>query len=175
MRIASEKELTDMGYVEVSPGRFARVNESEKKAIEEIRKKNNPFGHIKSGKYTIGGHIYNFRSKAEAFYACYLETLKRMGAITDWKYEPYKFIFHSITSGNNSYKPDFKVIEKDKYYWVEVKGHMNGASKTKLKRMKFYYPNETVKLVMKHELQEIKASGIVPRELQKEVLGEIWS
>lgn len=102
----------------------------------------------KGGRSTIGGKTHYFRSKWESIYAHFLEFLKQSGEIEDWLYEPYTFWFLKIKRGVRSYKPDFKVMEKNgSHYWVEVKGYLDGKSRTKIKRLKKYYPEETLCLV----------------------------
>ena len=96
----------------------------------------------------IGGNHHYFRSDWEVRYALHLECLKRKGLISEWFYEPKTFWFEDVKRGVRSYKPDFKIIQLDgSHYWVEVKGYMDGRSKTKLKRFKKYYPEETIILV----------------------------
>ncbi len=81
------------------------------------------------------------RSSWEANYARYLNWLKELGEIVDWEYETETFEFHGIKKGTRFYTPDFIITNKDgtKDYH-EVKGYMDPKSKTKLKRMKKYYP-----------------------------------
>jgi hypothetical protein len=86
----------------------------------------------------------------ELKYARRLETLKLLGQIQDFEHEPKIFLFDQVQTGIRSYKPDFKVIDKEgKTYWVEVKGYMDAASKTKINRFKKYYPEETLVVVTK--------------------------
>jgi predicted nuclease of restriction endonuclease-like RecB superfamily len=88
------------------------------------------------------------RSKWEANYGKYLQWLKKNHAIRDWEHEPQEFWFFAIKRGVRSYKPDFKVTNNDgSHYWVEVKGFMDPKSKTKIARMKKYYPDEKLVLV----------------------------
>lgn len=95
------------------------------------------------------------RSGWEANYARYLEWLKARGEIEDWAFEPETFWFEKIKRGVRSYKPDFKVKEKGRTYYVEVKGWMDAKSKTKLARMAKYHPSVEVRLVGKKEYQAI--------------------
>lgn len=119
----------------------------------------------KQGKRKDLGNIY-FRSGWEANFARYLNFLKANGDIYHWAFEPDTFWFNNIKRGTRSYLPDFKVWEtKDsKPYYVEVKGYMSPTCKTKLKRMKKYYPDVEVRLVQKKEYNEIKLkmSGLIP-------------
>jgi hypothetical protein len=99
----------------------------------------------KAGWREIGGKRHYYRSRWEANYALYLEWLKSRGEILDWEYEPTTFWFEKIKRGVRSYKPDFRVHEVGgaKPYH-EVKGWMDSRSRTTLKRMAKYHPNETV-------------------------------
>lgn len=99
-----------------------------------------------------------FRSGWEANYARYLEFLKSRKEIYKWEFEPDTFWFNEIKRGCRSYLPDFKIWDKknSKPYYVEVKGYMDSRSKTKLKRMKKYYPDVRIDLVTKKEYTEIK-------------------
>lgn len=89
-----------------------------------------------------------FRSKAEANYARYMNYCieRNIGDIVRWEYEVKEFEF-PVKRGQRFYKPDFKVYKRDgTYQWHEVKGWMDAASKTKLKRFKQYHPEEEAKL-----------------------------
>jgi len=95
----------------------------------------------------IGGQKKYYRSKWEANYARYLEWQKQRGDIQDWAHEPETFWFAGVKRGCVSYLPDFKVTLPDgRVEFHEVKGHMDGRSKTKIKRMAKYHP--AVKLVV---------------------------
>jgi hypothetical protein len=98
-----------------------------------------------------------FRSKWEANYARYLNWLQARGEIDAWKYESQTFWFEAIKRGVRSYKPDFYIEEKGKSYFVEVKGWMDDKSKTKLKRMKKYYPDIRIVLVDERQYASIKS------------------
>lgn len=102
-------------------------------------------------KVTIGGKEYSYRSHWEVNYAYYLEFLKQRGDIAGWLYEDQVFYFDGIRRGTTNYTPDFKVIFKDgRHEWREVKGWLDPKSKTKLKRMKKYFPKEIVRLIDKN-------------------------
>ena len=60
------------------------------------------------------------------------------------KYEPKVFYFEGVKSGTMSYLPDFYVEEDDS--WIEVKGMLDGRSKTQIRRFKKHYPEEFKKL-----------------------------
>lgn len=101
----------------------------------------------KAGKREVGGRIIHFRSRWEANYARYLEWLKSIGNITNWEYEPKTFWFEGIKRGTRSYLPDFRITENNgSQAFHEVKGWMDPKSKTKIKRMRKYYPD--VKLIV---------------------------
>lgn len=96
----------------------------------------------------IGGKRFFARSSWETGYATFLELQKRGGAIRDWGYEPKTFWFEKIRRGVRSYTPDFKVTLPDgSEEFHEVKGYMDQRSKTKLKRMRIYYPSVRMVLV----------------------------
>lgn len=87
------------------------------------------------------------RSAWEANYCRYLNWLKEQGEITHWEYEPQTFWFEGIKRGNRSYTPDFRITNADgSVEYHEIKGYMDQASKTKLKRMAKYHP--AIKLVL---------------------------
>ena len=120
----------------------------------------------KAGWREVGGKRFYARSAWEANYARILQLKKDGGEIYDWEHEPDVFWFEAIKRGVRSYKPDFKVWESadsDPYY-VEVKGWMDAASKTKLKRMKKYHPGVRLELVDSKAYKRIAktASKTVP-------------
>lgn len=101
----------------------------------------------KAGWRQIGEMNKYYRSKWEANYARYLQWLKDNREISDWQHEPETFWFDGIKRGCVSYLPDFRVTELNgKIVYHEVKGWMDGRSKTKIKRMAKYHPN--VKLIL---------------------------
>lgn len=108
------------------------------------------------GTYNINGVDIFFRSKWEANYALYLDFLIKQKQIVKWEFEPQIFYFESIKRGCRSYTPDFKVYLKDRYEWHEVKGYMDDKSKTKLNRMRIYYPEETIKIIGKDTYNDIR-------------------
>lgn len=110
----------------------------------------NPYSRTKGGKRKDLNNIY-FRSAWEANIARYYNFVG-----IEWQFEPKTFIFHNITRGSVSYTPDFYLPKEDK--WIEVKGWMDGKSKTKLKRFKQQYPEEYKKLelIQRKEYNEIK-------------------
>jgi hypothetical protein len=96
----------------------------------------------------IGGKRHYMRSKWEQQYAAFLECLKQNGEIVDWEYEPKTFWFEGIRRGTNNYKPDFLVkLNNGREQYREVKGYLDRKSKTKLRRMKKYFPEVDVRLI----------------------------
>lgn len=109
-----------------------------------------PYSRAKGGRRKDLDNRY-FRSSWEANIARYYNYLG-----VKWEYEPKTFVFENITRGSVSYTPDFYLSETDE--WVEVKGWMDGKSKTKLKRFEKQYPDEYKKLILiqEKEYNEIK-------------------
>ena len=89
-----------------------------------------------------------FRSSWEANYARYLNFLIQHNEIMKWEYEVDTFQFTTIKRGTRFYTPDFKVYSLNgSYCYHEVKGWMDDKSKTKLSRMKKFYPDEKVIII----------------------------
>lgn len=110
----------------------------------------------KAGWREIGGYRKYYRSRWEANYARYLQWLKERGEILDWKHEPETFWFEAIKRGVRSYLPDFRVWEKGGSSSLhEVKGWMDDRSKTTLKRMAKYHPNEKIIVVRERDYNAI--------------------
>lgn len=106
-----------------------------------------PQASWKAGWREVGGQRCYFRSAWEANYARYLQFLLEKNHINGWEHEPETFWFEKIKRGCRSYLPDFRVTEANgDIVYHEVKGWMDGRSKTKIKRMAIYHP--TVKLVV---------------------------
>lgn len=82
-----------------------------------------------------------------------LRYLNHLGHI--WKYEPKTFIFDGIKCGTLSYLPDIYDETIDK--WIEIKGYLDGKSKTAIRRFKKHYPEEFKKLVVIVGSENIKA------------------
>lgn len=125
---------------------------------------NNSYSNTKSGTVTIGGKKHFYRSTWEVNVAAYLEFLKNKGEIKEWEYEPTVFWFETIKRGVRSYKPDFRVTENDgTQYYIEVKGWMDKKSKTKLKRMRIYYPAIKIDVIDSKRYRAIsKWKGVIP-------------
>jgi len=111
----------------------------------------------------IGGKRHYFKSLWEYNYACYLQWLKSLDQIKEWEYEPKTFWFEGIRRGVTNYKPDFRVTENnDSTHWDEVKGYMDQKSKTKIKRFKKYFPEETIRVVGAEWFKKFKWKTLVP-------------
>lgn len=101
-----------------------------------------------------------FRSRWERNYARYLNFLVKQREIEKWEYEAETFWFEKIRRGTVSYLPDFKVTKKDgTIEYHEVKGWMDDRSKTKLKRMKKYYPEVKIVLVDGDSMKALNKHG----------------
>lgn len=110
----------------------------------------------KMGKRADLGGLF-VRSAWEANYARYLNWLIEQGLILKWEYEPDVFVFHAINRGTRSYTPDFKVwTDETTYEYHEVKGWMDPKSRTKLKRMAKYYPDEKVIMIGPDEYKTLQ-------------------
>lgn len=109
------------------------------------------------------GSIF-FRSKWEANYALYLDYLVKQKRILEWEYEAQTFLFDKIKLGTKTYTPDFKIKNLDgSIEYHEVKGFFDSRSKTKLKRMRIYFPAVKIILVEKKTYEDIlkKMKGII--------------
>ena len=121
---------------------------------------NRVYSRGKMGTYNINGKNIFFRSLWEVNYALYLDFLKKNKNIEKWEYETDTFWFEKIKRGVRSYKPDFKIFNKNgTFEYHEVKGWMDPKSITKLKRMKKYYP----------EVKIIVVDGIYYNDLKRKV------
>lgn len=123
----------------------------------------NPYTRTKGGKRADLGDMY-FRSAWEANYARYLNWLLENGDIASWEYEADTFIFEGYTRGAMTYRPDFKITEKDgRVVYHEIKGWMDGPSKTRLKRMAKHYPDVEVIVIGEAEYKALrKWASLIP-------------
>lgn len=111
-------------------------------------------GSWKSGWRDIAGKKYYFRSRWEANYGRYLQTLRESGVIVDWKHEPKTFIFPEELT---SYLPDFLVVLNDGTIELhEVKGWMDERSIKKLELMRKYYPEQKIRVIKASEYRELE-------------------
>lgn len=136
--------------INAEPGR--RESISKKQVMTKMERGNliNPRQKQtwKAGWREIGGKRKYFRSRWEANYARYLEFLKVQKQIKDWEHESKVFWFEGIKRGCVSFLPDFEITElNNTLSYHEVKGWMDDRSKTKLRRMKIYYPDVILKVI----------------------------
>ena len=118
---------------------------------------NGSYPNVQRGDYENSKGTMYFRSKWEANYALVLDMLVKHNQIKSWEYEKKTFVFDKVEFGTRRYMPDFEVTRNDgTIYYVEVKGYMDGRSKTKLRRMKKYYPEVELILVEKDEYNAYK-------------------
>src|SRR3990172_11890794 len=100
---------------------------------------------------------YYLRSRWERNYARYLNYLIKNNQIKSWEYEVDVFWFNKIKRGVVSYKPDFKVYNfDDSIEYHEVKGWMDDKSKTKINRMRIYYPKVKLYIIDHKIYKDIK-------------------
>lgn len=147
-RIAFEK-----GYGKWMLGKKLSKETCLKKSIIKrgIMPKNNyypgKFRNVKRGYFDINGKNIFLRSKWEANYALYLDFLISQKQISKWEYEADCFLFEKIKLGTKSYRPDFKIYNNNgTIEYHEIKGWMDSKSKTKINRMRIYYPK--IKLIV---------------------------
>lgn len=126
-------------------------------------KEENAYSRARGGRREDLENRY-FRSSWEANYARYLNWLVGQGEIKGWEYEVDTFVFHGVTRGAITYTPDFKVTERDgSVVYHEIKGWMDGPSKTRLKRMAKHYPDVRVIVIGEAEYKAIaKWKGLIP-------------
>jgi len=112
-----------------------------------------------------------FRSSWEFYYSLFLEKLKQEGKILDWAHEPKVFWYEGIKRGTRSYLPDFMITHLNgSEEYVETKGYMDNASKTKIKRMGIYHPEIKLRVVEKDWFkQNLKACKALVPLLSKRV------
>ena len=82
---------------------------------------------------TLGS--YNPMNKTETKFSQYLDQLKAMGEIREWRFEPFKFILSHSVKGKRratTYTPDFLTVGK-KFTMYEVKGFMRDDAAVKIK------------------------------------------
>lgn len=168
-KISKDRWLVDKTF---EVGNFSDASR-QKSSDRMMRRQADPASGLRHGysrgkggrRADLGGR--HFRSSWEANYARYLCWLQVQGEITKWEFEPDTFWFDAIKRGVRSYLPDFKVWPKDggEPYYVEIKGYMDAKSRTKLKRMKKYHPNVTVKLV------DAKLYKILDSRMRSVILG----
>lgn len=130
---------------------------SARQASGQLR---NGFTRCAGGRREDVGDMY-FRSSWEANYARYLNWRKARGDLATWEYEPKTFTFDKIKRGTRSYTPDFLVcFMGGRHEWHEVKGWMDPASVTRLKRMAEFFPEEKVLVIGDQWFKMARRSGI---------------
>jgi len=150
-RLGKKKNLSEKQRQKIS-------DRSSKMMNERIRTKGSCYSRTKNGWYILHGERFYFRSSWEVVYARYLDFLVSKKEIKRWEYESETFWFEKIKRGVRSYNPDFKVfLNSGSIEYHEVKGWMDDKSKTKLKRMKKYYPEVTMVLIDKDVYKGIAA------------------
>lgn len=149
--------------------------------LKNVKNKQQVNAATRKGKSSAGKRIdldnRFFRSKTEANYARYLNALingvidaPKVGAhaeegirlvadalqdVREWEYEPDTFRF-PVQRGQMYYIPDFKVTKKDgSVEYHEVKGWLDAESRTKLNRMKKYYPTVKVVLITTNDFRKL--------------------
>ena len=75
-------------------------------------------------------------NKTEARFAEYLEQLKHLREIVDWRFEPIRFRMATKTG----YTPDFMAIYPQHITFYEVKGFMRDDAAVKVKTTAEMYP-----------------------------------
>lgn len=137
-------------------GSVMTVDEARKYFAKVKVGSNTMAGKFQSGSYECSKGLVHFRSKWEANYALVLDWLKERKEIKDWEYETEIYRFEGLTKGSTTYTIDFKVWLTDKVFEIhEVKGFMTPKGKTKLKRMKKYFPDVKIVLIDKKAYGEI--------------------
>lgn len=75
--------------------------------------------------------------------------LYKLGYATTILYEPKTFVFPTPYRKCLDYKPDFLIDrETPREKWIEVKGWLDGKSKTKLQGFKKHFPTEASRLLV---------------------------
>lgn len=163
-RVSKDWADPSSGYNTESHRQFLSDKSLRQMHIKMAEDSSSIYSRTKRGHIQIGEKKLFVRSSWEANIATYLEFLKSKGAIREWEYEAETFWFHKIKRGVRSYKPDFKIMNIDgSIFFEEVKGWMDDKSKTKLKRMKKYYPNVDLRILDERRYKAIKKmSSLIP-------------
>lgn len=132
-------------------------NKLSENMINRLKNGFNCYSHAKRGYYEHDGKRHFMRSGWELTYASYLDFLFRKKQIKKWEYEPDTFWFEKIRRGTRSYLPDFKIFNNNgTIEYHEVKGYMDSKSKTKIRRMKKYYPHIKLLIIGKEEYKAVE-------------------
>ena len=163
MSKASKKIWSDPNHYLNSEEYKQRVSDIKSK-FQQNRPQLNRYNRGKGSRRIIGGKETWFRSTWEVIYARYLQFLLDRKDILKWEYEKETFWFEKIKRGVRSYRPDFKVTNNDESIeYHEVKGWMDAKSRTKLKRMKKYYPKIKIIIIDNPVIKQIKRMGFSAR------------
>lgn len=93
-----------------------------------------------------------YKNKTEAAYASYLDQLKYLKEIIDWRYEAIGF---RLAKGTFHY-PDFLVICKDRIEIREVKGFLRDDAAVKFKTCREMFPWFVWRMIKKEKGQWIE-------------------
>lgn len=161
----ASKAMWDNPNHKVNSDEYRQMLSDRSMKQQQQSKSLNRYSRARIGTYDINGKKIFFRSSWEANYALYLDfIIDQRQDIVKWEFEVDTFWFEAIRRGVRSYKPDFKVYLKNgNIEYHEVKGWMDPKSKTKLSRMKKYYPKTKIVLIDAKPYKEIirKMSGII--------------
>jgi hypothetical protein len=150
---AAVRQLLRQGRIRATPDLLIELGEGPDRPRQPHGRRPHPGRNDALG--------FSPKSIWENNYGAYLQWLKTAGLILNWEYEPVVFKFASITRGTTEYRPDFRVDESaDRHFYVEVKGFFDARSKTQLKRMRKYYPQEEVRVVGREWFAAAMRSGL---------------
>lgn len=93
-----------------------------------------------------------YRNKTESQYADYLEQLKHLKEIIDWRYEALGF---RLADGCFHY-PDFLVVYHDRFEVHEVKGFLRDDAAAKFKIAKEMFPWVMWRMIRKEKGQWVQ-------------------
>jgi hypothetical protein len=130
-----------------------------------------------AGEREVDGKKVRFASRMEFNYYLYLRWLKGHGEIRDFEYQPAAFDFRARAKERPdlwkrewlpqkaSYRPDFRVTEKDgSVEYVETVGMLRPGHKRNFKLLARLFPGVKLKVVTKVDYKEIErmAAKVVP-------------
>lgn len=105
------------------------------------------------------------RSSWESNFLTYLDHKK-----IPWEFEPQVFYFSGIKRGTRSYLPDVKIYPNRKNYeWIEIKGRMTSKDKTKMRRLRKYYPEEFARMKVVTKNDRVASTRFYVDEMELEV------
>ncbi len=96
----------------------------------------------------IGGRTFKFKSQVEKRWACYLESLLKLGAIDSWEYEPRKFEFGERWRTRKQYTPDFLIKEDGEENYHEVKTSLRQVDILRFRLLKADFPEVKIALII---------------------------